>query len=124
MPKRSRLASGFFCPVFGRSGYQMVGTGIRSNPNTASGSVLGGLLYRTSPVYKWSILPRTRHLVTGPFKNKFVCFSNTVNIRKLDESGFRIVYLHRVVEWSDNRMAFKNRTNLSGFGTVRHFVNI
>jgi hypothetical protein len=45
VPKRSRLAAGFFCPVFGRSGYQMVGTGIRCNPNTARGSVYGGLLY-------------------------------------------------------------------------------
>jgi hypothetical protein len=27
--KRSRLATGYECPVFGRSGYQMVGTGIR-----------------------------------------------------------------------------------------------
>jgi hypothetical protein len=44
MPKRSRLVTGHECPVFGRSGYRMSGTGIRSNPNTACGSVFGGLL--------------------------------------------------------------------------------
>jgi hypothetical protein len=43
--KRSRLATGPECPVFGQSGYRMSGTGIRSNLNTDSGSVFGGLLY-------------------------------------------------------------------------------
>ncbi len=45
MPKQSRLASGFFCPDFKWSGIQMPGTGIRLNPNTDGGSVLGCLLY-------------------------------------------------------------------------------
>jgi hypothetical protein len=43
--KRFRLVTGHECPVFGRSGYQMVGIGIRYNPNTARGSVFGGVLY-------------------------------------------------------------------------------
>jgi hypothetical protein len=42
--KRSRLATEHECPVFGCSAKQMVGTGIRFNPNTARGSVFGGLL--------------------------------------------------------------------------------
>jgi hypothetical protein len=43
--KLSKLATGHECLVFGRSGYPMVGTGIRYNPNTARGSVFGGSLY-------------------------------------------------------------------------------
>jgi hypothetical protein len=43
--KRSLLVAGHECPVFKWSGYQMVDTGLRYNPNTASGSVFGCLLY-------------------------------------------------------------------------------
>jgi hypothetical protein len=52
--KRSRLATRHKCPVFGRSGYQMVGTGIRYNPNTTRGSVFGGLLHLILG-HKWAI---------------------------------------------------------------------
>ncbi len=47
-----------------------------------------------------------------------------MNDRKLDISGFQMVDLRPVVEWSDNRMPFENRTNLFGFQMVRHFVTI
>jgi hypothetical protein len=76
MPKRSTLAIRFFCLDFKWSGYRMSGTGIRYNPNTARGSVFGGLLYyqrlldkngrvcscrskcndATSLVIKWSLI--------------------------------------------------------------------
>ncbi len=46
MPKRSRLVRKISGPDFKWSGYQMFGTGIRYNPNTARGSVFGGLLYK------------------------------------------------------------------------------
>jgi hypothetical protein len=39
-------------------------------------------------------------------------------IRKLDDSGIQMVDLWLVVEWSNIWTAFKNRTNLSGFGMV------
>jgi hypothetical protein len=45
MPKQSSLANQTQSPDFKWFGYQMVGAGIRYNPNTASGSVLGCLLY-------------------------------------------------------------------------------
>jgi hypothetical protein len=32
-------------------------------------SIEWGSEYRTSPVFKWSILPRTGHLITRPFEN-------------------------------------------------------
>jgi hypothetical protein len=72
----------------------------------------------------------------------------TVNIRKPDKSGFRMVNLRRVVEWSSFLMVrldrfiikkklwpfllkrsrlvltIRNRTNLSGFRMVGHFVSI
>jgi hypothetical protein len=56
MPKRARLTSGFFCPVFGRSDIRMSGTGIRLNPNTARGSVFGGLLYVLDNFYDLQFL--------------------------------------------------------------------
>jgi hypothetical protein len=43
--KRSRLKSGQKSPDFKWSGFQMAGTGIRSNPNTDHSSVFGGSLY-------------------------------------------------------------------------------
>jgi hypothetical protein len=39
------LATGYECPDFKWSGYQISGTGIRSNPNTDHGSVFAGSLY-------------------------------------------------------------------------------
>jgi hypothetical protein len=48
--KQSRLANRTQSPDFKWSGYPMVGTGIRCNPNTARGSVFGGVLYlKTGP---------------------------------------------------------------------------
>jgi hypothetical protein len=44
MTKRSRLATGHFCPAFGWSGYQMIGTGIRLNSKARHGSAFGWVL--------------------------------------------------------------------------------
>jgi hypothetical protein len=100
MPK---LATGFFCPDFKWSGFQMPGTGIRYNPNTASGSVLGGLLY-------------SRHPNTGLSGIRMGTF------RTLFLSGF----------WSVKRqilaailfLPFENQTNLSGFRMVDYLLTI
>ncbi len=43
--KRSRLATGHECPVFGRFDIRMVGTVIRLYSKTDRGSVFGCLLY-------------------------------------------------------------------------------
>jgi hypothetical protein len=62
--KRSRLATGQKSPDFKWSGFQMPGTGIRSNPNTDHGSVFGGSLYLSGQTHMRFILflgmtPRT-----------------------------------------------------------------
>jgi hypothetical protein len=47
----------------------------------------------------------------------------TVNNRIPDKSSFQMLDLRPVVEWSDNRMPFKNQMNLSGFQTVQYWNN-
>jgi hypothetical protein len=63
MPKQSRLASGYFCPDFKWSGIQIPGTGIRYNPNTARGSVFGGLRY----LFAFILRATEMCFLAGPF---------------------------------------------------------
>jgi hypothetical protein len=48
---------------------------------------------------------------------------STVNIWILDKSGFWMLNLCPVVEWSDNRTVYEYQTNLSGFRLVRYSDN-
>jgi hypothetical protein len=106
LKKPSRLATGHECPAFERSGIQMPGTGIRSNPNTDLGSVFCGSLYSDA------LFQRNNHVNKRPVFKCLKYFGLPSCFNHLNTS----LLFKWLTFWPSSIVV---RTNMSSIQTVR-----